>query len=224
MGRRTLGETRDVRLDAVVLAGGGSRRMGRDKPLLRVDGERLVDRVVRIVGAVADRVVVAAGTRPLRVAEATVVPDPGEGPLAGIVAGLAAVDAPHVAVVAVDQPDPCPGLLLTLAQRRGGAVGAAPVVGGRLQPLHAVWGRAALPDLRAVLRAGERSPTRVLEDLGAVRVGPSVWGQHDPTGTFAVGWNRPADLDARAGGGPPRRGTPRVSPRRRGGGPPAPAP
>lgn len=194
--RRT--EPRRPGLAVVVLAGGASRRMGTDKALLVVDGERLVDRVVERLRGLTTQVVVASGPgRALDPPGAEEIADPGLGPLAAIVAGLEAVTAPSVAVVGVDHPDASPAVLAALAEVRGDAVCAAPVVEGRLQPLHAVWGRHALPDLRAAVAAGERSPTRLLGNLAVHRMEPAAWRRYDPTGRFAVNWNHPGDLDHR---------------------------
>lgn len=185
-------------LAAVVLAGGGSRRMGTDKAALRVGGQRLVDRVVTRLREVAVEVVVTAGPdRRLEPEGAREIRDEGVGPLGGILAGLEAVTARDVAVVAVDHPDPCTALLVALAARRAGAPCAAPVVGGRLQPLHAVWAREAAPAVRTAVAAGERSPTRLLQGWSVERVGPDLWARYDPSGRFARGWNHPDDLDGR---------------------------
>lgn len=188
-----------TRLAAVVLAGGGSCRMGTDKAVLRIEGQRLVDRVVARLGEVAGEIVVVAGPdRRLEPEGAREIPDEGLGPLGGILVGLEAVTTRDVAVVAVDHPDPCPALLVALAARRGAAPCAAPVVDGRLQPLHAVWARRAAPAVRGAVAAGERSPTRLLQGWAVERVGAPLWRRYDPSGRFARGWNRPDDLDDRA--------------------------
>src|SRR5438067_8626039 len=85
-------------LGAVVLCGGQSRRMGQPKALLEFGPERLLQRVVRLVGAGIEGgpiVVVAANGQecpplPLSV---TIVRDAvsGRGPLQGLAAGLAAL-------------------------------------------------------------------------------------------------------------------------------------
>jgi molybdopterin-guanine dinucleotide biosynthesis protein A len=129
-------------LVGVVLAGGASRRMGTDKALLVVEGERMLDRAARhLREAGATEVVVASGV-PDRYDTALVqVPDPpgqgGDGPLAGLAAAFAhfasttaGSAAPVALVLAVDLPDADPALLAALAQqlRAGGGAGggAAP--------------------------------------------------------------------------------------------------
>jgi molybdopterin-guanine dinucleotide biosynthesis protein A len=178
-------------LSGVVLAGGRSTRMGREKATLRIDGERLVDRAVRILRTCCHEVLVASGDGArlggLEVPQvADAVPD--AGPLGGLVAGLEAAAHDLVAVVAVDMPNADPVVLRGLARRWSGQAAVIPRSGGRLQPLHAVWSRSAAHDLRVLLSRGERSVTAVAELLGALVVDADGWGP------FARNVNRPEDL------------------------------
>lgn len=89
----------------VVLTGGGSRRMGRDKATLDVGGASLLDRTLG--GIPAEISVVVAGP-PLamdRHGVRFVEEDPlGGGPVAGLEAALTLVTAPVVVVLATDLP------------------------------------------------------------------------------------------------------------------------
>lgn len=89
----------------VVLTGGGSRRMGRDKATLDVAGATLVDRTLAGVPASVD--VIVAGPR-VDIARSGVrfvrEQPPSGGPVAGIDAALTAVTAPVVVVLATDLP------------------------------------------------------------------------------------------------------------------------
>lgn len=190
-------------MTGLVLAGGESRRMGADKALLDVGGERLVDRVVARLRGVCDPVLVAPGARPLpgvadgAVADAVVCIEPRIGPLAGLIGGLEAAATDLVAVVAVDLPFASASVLDLLARRWDGAATAvAPRADGRVQPLHAVYARAAVDELRALLDAGQRSPTAALDQLHAAVIEPEVWRTADPSGAFARNINTPEDLRA----------------------------
>jgi molybdopterin-guanine dinucleotide biosynthesis protein A len=97
--------------DGAVLCGGRSRRMGRDKALLVVEGETMVARVVRALGqAGARRIAAVGGDLPgIRAALAgepavALVADatPDEGPLGGVLTALGSLDAPIVLVLACD--------------------------------------------------------------------------------------------------------------------------
>lgn len=184
------------RLAGLVLAGGRSTRMGRDKALLPVDGEPLLVRAVRFLGSFCAPVLLAGGNadRTARLLEvrglgavtgvADVVAD--AGPLAGLVAGLEAAQAGLVAVVAVDLPAPSQPVLELLADRWAGEAAVVPEVDGRLEPLHAVWSTGAAAALRDLLAARRLSVTGAARLLGA-RVVPLE-------GRFARNLNRPEDL------------------------------
>ena len=183
-------------MTGVVLAGGRSRRMGRDKALLVVDGEPLVERVARRLAAVCDTVVVASGARPLDGLEYAQVADavPGRGPLGGIVAALEACATHLAAVVAVDMPFADPAVLSLLAASWDGEPAVIPVVGGRLQPLHAVYATGSADAFRRCLESGRLRLTEVARRVGAREADHTVWGGADPTGSFATNINRPEDL------------------------------
>jgi molybdopterin-guanine dinucleotide biosynthesis protein A len=183
-------------LAGLVLCGGASRRMGTDKALLELDGERLVDRVAGRLARVADPVLVATGTPgrlgPLPWAEVADDPagGPQAGPLAGIVAGLRASPSPHVAVVAVDAPYPDPQLLRALADSWAGEAALVPLdAGGRPQPLHAVYAADAAAALAAQLATGEhRVLPAVLAAGGRTWSPPAGWDD-----AWAINWNTPED-------------------------------
>ena len=113
--------------------------MGRDKALLEVDGQRLVDRAAALLAAVADPVVeVGPGWSGL---PAVREDPPGSGPLAAVSAGAAALRRMGhdgaVIVLAVDMPRVSAELLRLLATRDGPAT-AVPRAGGHPQPLCAL--------------------------------------------------------------------------------------
>lgn len=90
--------------DAVVLAGGSSSRFGGDKLGAVVDGIALLDRVLAATSGAHQRIVVGE-RRPVQVDVLwTSERPPGGGPAAGLVAGLALVTAPEVALLAGDLP------------------------------------------------------------------------------------------------------------------------
>jgi len=152
----------------LLLTGGASRRMGSDKALLEVDGQRLVDRAAAALGAVADPVVeVGPGWSGL---PAVREDPPGSGPLAAVATGAAALRAaghggPAI-VLAVDMPRVGVELLRLLAERPGPAT-AVPRAHGHPQVLCARYGPDALAAIDRLLAAGGRSLRVLLEALDA---------------------------------------------------------
>jgi FdhD protein len=199
-------------VSGAVLAGGRSRRMGQDKRWLPVDGVPLLARAVAAVAAVADEVQVVTAAPADEAAVAAAVADlptatvrwqgdqrPGEGPLAGIEAALAGAQHDVVVVLAGDHPAASPAVLRALADllevHRDADVAVLGSERGP-QPLVAAYRRAALPRIRAVLDAGERRATRVVDHLATVVLEPHAWQRLDPSGATAVDLDTPEDLRA----------------------------
>jgi len=195
---------------AAVLAGGASRRMGRDKATLPVGGVELASLVLAAAARVADPVVLVApeGHPARRVATAAagagppaatrVVADPGLGPLAAVAAALEALEAEHVLVLAADHPGLRVELLahlLALAPR-GEAVACRR--GPRLEPLVAVYRRVpALAAARGRLAGGcGGSLLGLLAELRTVVVEEPDWRALDPDGRSFVDLDDPGDVAA----------------------------
>ncbi|MCY3784020.1 MAG: molybdenum cofactor guanylyltransferase [Chloroflexi bacterium] len=172
---------------AVVLAGGASRRMGRDKRLLPwgtdADGRprTLLQAVVDTLAAVTDDVIVVANDRP-DVGRARVVPDaiPGSGSLGGILSGIEAALHKRVFVAAVDMPFLNVALVRDLLDRLGGHDAVVPVIGGRPEPLHAVYGPAVATAARRQIAQGQLKIALAYEGLEVVRVPEADLRRVDP--------------------------------------------
>jgi molybdopterin-guanine dinucleotide biosynthesis protein A len=125
----------------LILTGGGSRRMGRDKAALAWDGTRAVDRLAALAEALgAERVLTVGADLGLPFVPD---PEPGAGPVGGVLAGAAALRAAGLAralVLAVDAPTITADDLAPLL--------AAPAPGAAFEglPLPMVLDLSALPD------------------------------------------------------------------------------
>ncbi len=164
----------------ILLAGGRSQRMGRDKACLPWHGSTLARRAVGLLARCAEPpvIVVCAPDQELpplpRWVEVVRDPVPGLGPLAGLAAGLevAASRAPVAAVCAVDAPLAHPAVLAALVGALGEGPAVVPLCDDRPQPLFAVY-RTALAGLAAALVAdGERRAVVLGERAGARMVEP----------------------------------------------------
>ncbi|MFI5402286.1 MAG: molybdenum cofactor guanylyltransferase [Planctomycetota bacterium] len=154
---------------ALVLCGGFSRRMGRDKASLPFGSETLLERTVRIVGAVVPEVwVVAREGQGVR-GQFQIARDPaeGDGPLAGLAAGLAAMQAERAFLTSCDVPFLRPALVRRLLDLSRGHAATVPFVGGHHMVTAAVYSKAALPAAKRLLAAKRLRPLFLVEELKA---------------------------------------------------------
>lgn len=198
-GRGNLPVEPQPRVTGVVLAGGHSRRLGLDKALLTTaSGETLIAHVVRALTACCTEVLLAVDRpgRPLpEGVTARVVVDAvlDRGPLGGISSGLRAAAEQRCLVVACDLPFVQPALLeLLLRERDGQAV--VPRAEGRVQPLMALYQKACLPAIEAMLDDGELRVDRLLTRVHVTYVEEPELREVDPDLRSFFNINRPEDL------------------------------
>ena len=180
---------------AVVLAGGGGRRLGgRTKPALPVAGRPMLHRVLAAVADAAPRVVVGPPGLPLPPGTVrTQERPPGGGPVPATAAGLAQVPAgiPYVALLAADLPVLTTAAVTALRRALAGtgADGAVFVDDtGRRQWLCGVWRAAPLREALSGGRAGA---------LGAVLGGLAVTGVRAERGVPPPWFDCDTDADLR---------------------------
>jgi len=141
--------------DAVVLAGGGARRLdGADKPALEIGGTALLDRVLEACAAAGRTVCVGPerpSVRPVRWTRENPV---GGGPVAALAVGLDHVAAEQVLVLAADLPLLDAATVRDLVEAAGSADGAVLVdAEGRDQWLAACYQKVVLTESLDRLRA-----------------------------------------------------------------------
>jgi molybdenum cofactor guanylyltransferase len=184
---------------AVIMAGGDSRRMGRDKASLVLGEQTLLQRVADAMRVVFPQVVVSVRTRRAEIALPQVCDAQADaGPLAGLCAGLdyAAQNGwPWIFVVATDMPFVRPALIEDLANYRTGVDAVVPLVDGHPQPLAAFYSINALPAVRALAAGdGKRSLRAVLERLHVACVHEADLIAADPGLQSFVDLDTPEDL------------------------------
>jgi molybdopterin-guanine dinucleotide biosynthesis protein A len=163
-----------MKASGAVLVGGKSRRMGIDKPLIPIGGQRLIERVVGTLAQVVEEVLlVGQGAARLSWLGLPCIEDllPG-GPLAGIYTALAAARHPHCLIVACDMPFLDPPLLAYLLEQAPGWDVVVPYMDGHLEPLHAVYTRSCQEVVGEMLARGETCPLDLYPRVRTRYVGP----------------------------------------------------
>ena len=193
-------------LSVAVLAGGQSRRMGRDKALVEFGGRPLLDRVLERLRGIGDEVFVVASDRPAYAGFGVpVVPDrlPGGGALCGIHAAIATARNPHCLVVACDMPFLSPALLSYMAALPRDYDVLIPVLaaghrgqGGAetLEALHAIYGKNCLPAIERRIAAGRLKVIEFFSDVRVRRIHEAAVRGYDPDLLSFVNANTPAEM------------------------------
>lgn len=187
----------------IVLAGGQSRRMGREKALLSLEefGKRtFVEHLTTSLSSACSEVIVVA--RDAVQANALTFPgiqtvsdaQPMMGPLMGLYTGLSAMHTPRAMLVAVDMPLVEVALMAFLLSQSQDEAALVPVVDAISQVLCAVYPQAILPLVTERLAAGYRDLRGLLDGISVHYVDEGRLRQIDPSLRSFVNFNTPEDL------------------------------
>ncbi len=186
---------------ALLFAGGRATRLGgTNKALLTVGGRTIVDRVVDALTPLIDECLVLTNDRSLAGRPTfTLVPDadPHAGVLPALAGGLQAATGALCLAAACDMPfvsRPVFELLLEVQAARDADV-VIPRVHDRLEPMHAVYRRAAALDaVVAALARGQQRMTAFLATVRVVEVSDGALRAVDPDLRAFFNLNTPDDL------------------------------
>ena len=169
---------------AIILAGGESQRMGRDKATLALGEHSLLHRVVAVVQPLFPQLLVSVRQHRLDIELPQVCDTQANaGPLAGLCAALEKSTTPWIFAVATDMPFVQAALIEYLARQRSvqDYQAVVPVVAGHPQPLAAFYAVSALTVIQDLLAGnGKRSLRSALERLNVCYVDESELRAADP--------------------------------------------
>ena len=193
------------KVSGIVLAGGMSRRLGRNKAIEPVGGEPLITRVIDRLSKVTDDTVVVAND--LERASLLAMPEsahvvldiyPGKGSLGGIFTGLSSADAEWGLVVACDMPFLNAKLFAHILSVRNGYDAVLPVLEGRPEPTHAAYSKSCLPHMRRRLEADDLKIAHFFDDVRVKFIEEQEIDLLDPEHLSFFNVNTQEDLDRSA--------------------------
>lgn len=154
----------------IILVGGKSSRMGRNKALLPFDGKKVIERIVEKMQMITDHLLLVTNTfKEYEFLNLPMVADKykGLGPMAGIHAGLEASRTVHNLVVACDMPFVSVEIGAYLLRELNGYHACVPKIYGQLHPLFAAYHRDAKDILEKNLAKGELKVRDTFKKLNA---------------------------------------------------------
>jgi molybdopterin-guanine dinucleotide biosynthesis protein A len=158
-------------LSAVLLAGGESRRMGKDKATLLFYGKPLWQiQLERLRKLEPTEIFVSARTDPVwRPADVQFVADdpPSRGPISGLARALARTRSEHLLALAIDMPFMTEIYLRYLCEQIEPRIGVVPKIDSRAEPLTAIYPRQVEIDFREALASDDFSLQTLVRRLVA---------------------------------------------------------
>lgn len=188
--RKEKGRQTELKMTGIILAGGRSSRMGRDKAKLELEGVPLLMRQVDKMQKMGIREILLSGPDRLELPGTRVVSDryPQRGPLGGLHACLDASYHASCLVLSVDVPLVPPAALARLcANHRGGVT--VLTCKGKEEPLIGVYDRSVAASIEPLIREGG-APVRRLWDHVECR----QWEYSGPE-EFLYNCNTPEDYE-----------------------------
>jgi molybdopterin-guanine dinucleotide biosynthesis protein A len=189
-------------MDAVILCGGQSRRMGQNKAFLPVNGKPLIEVQIEALRRVFERILLvtrapreyehlakdasAAGGQAVEIVEDAIA---GGGAMVGIYSGLLAVRGRAGFFVACDVPFLSEGLIrfmIGLSVKEDVVIPKSPQ---GLEPTHAVYSKACLAPMEKQMLKGDFKIISFFPQVAVRVVSDAEVRQHDPMGLALVNIN-----------------------------------
>jgi len=186
-------------MTGIILAGGESRRMGKDKALLEIDGRRIIEMVAERLRSIFDDVMVVSSHSPvyqflgLKVVRDVVCE---KGPLGGIYTGLLVSESEYNFICACDMPFLNLELLrFMLSQVNDDTEVIVPIVKGLVEPLHSIYSKRCLGAIRAHLEDDELRVRDFLSEVKCNYLSEDLIRRYDPDLLSFFNLNTPEDLE-----------------------------
>lgn len=191
----------DLATTSIVLAGGRSVRLDKDKTKVLIGGESLLQRVLSRLTTFSNEVILVMAQDQEEVM-ASAYPQlkkirdlfPDGGPLGGVYSGLTVSSSFHNLVVACDMPFLNVPLLRYLLEVSSPFDVVVSRVGGYLEPLHAVYSKNCIVPIRDLLECGERKVTKLFSQVKVRYVGEEELHRLDPQHMSFFNVNTQEDL------------------------------
>ncbi len=182
--------------EGVILAGGASRRMGRDKAWLRIEGHTLIGKLISTMEPLFHSMRIITNTpEQFFHLSPSIQTDlrPGSGPLGGIHTSLADTSRDVVFVTPCDFPFLNRAFICLMAGLLEEHDAVVPWNKGYPVPVCAFYSVRCLPAVEASLNQGELRPMAFLDKIDVRWVNDDEWKHLDPNGLCLTNLNTPED-------------------------------
>lgn len=183
----------------IILAGGKSSRYGKNKALVKINGTPLIERVLVVMGAVFENLLLITNSPEeyahlrLPVKEDLIK---GLGPIGGIYTGLESISQEAGFFVACDMPFLNESLMRHLLAVQGQFDAVVPRVDWKIEALHALYRRSCLPAIRSLIESRQYQVIRFFDMVRTRYVEEAEIRAFDPQLRTFANVNRPEELES----------------------------
>ncbi|MCH9035948.1 MAG: molybdenum cofactor guanylyltransferase [Chloroflexi bacterium] len=189
-------------VSGVALAGGRSKRLGRNKAVEKIGDQSLIERVVGKLSQVTSETVVVVAEES-KAADLNLPPwvrtaadlYPGTGSLGGIFTGLSAAKGNYGVVVACDMPFLNVDLIRFMLDIVSDYDAVVPRLQGRPEPLHAVYSKSCVGPIEHCLQADQLKIAIFFEQINVAYLEEDDIEAFDPSHLSFFNVNTQEDLD-----------------------------
>lgn len=189
-------------ISAVVLAGGLSRRLGRDKAFEPIGNLPLIQRVLSQVSQISRHTIVVANDKKretqlsgLDGISISIDKYPDTGSLGGIFTGIHASTTDWTFVVACDMPFLNIKLIRYIMSLKEGYDAVVPVIDGRPEPIHSIYSKDCLAHIEEKITNNELKITGFFDKISVRYVNESAINEFDPDHLSFLNVNNEEDLE-----------------------------
>ncbi len=185
----------------IILAGGKSLRLGRNKAMENIGGAPLIERVIERLAPITNRLVLVTFTdndafSAFKSLEVVTDIYPAKGPLSGIYTGLCSSHTIANIVVACDMPFLNTALLEHMARLLPSFDAIVPRwPNGQIEPLHAVYSISCLSVMKKHLENNQLTISGCLKELHVLHLNKRGFSKFDPEFLTFFNINNQADVE-----------------------------
>ncbi|OPY17168.1 MAG: putative molybdenum cofactor guanylyltransferase [Syntrophus sp. PtaB.Bin075] len=184
-------------MTGIILSGGKSSRMGLNKAFLEINGERLIDRTVKLFRQLFSEVILVTNEPLLYLdQDIALVTDiyKGKGPMGGLYSGLFYASFDHAFLCACDIPYLNVEFIRYMAGKASEYDVVVPETADGFHPLHAIYSRRCLPSIKSLLIRDRLKMTGCFKGMRVLYIPESVIRSFDPECRMFLNINTEQDL------------------------------
>jgi len=193
----------DLTITSILLAGGRSSRLGREKLAEVIAGKSLIERAISSLISLSQEILIVISLKQARSSlslytypEAKTVVDlyPGKGSLIGIYTGLVHSTNFLNLVVACDMPFLNVNLLRYMIDISPGFDVIIPRIDDQMEPLHAVYSKNCIGPMESLIKQDNLKVTAFFDSVKVRYIGKEEMDRFDPERLSFFNINNEADL------------------------------